>query len=308
MFALLFGLALANASNVSLVVLDRPDQGYLTGSLDKQPIRSNTVPALLSALLGVPLSGDVSPELSSQVDQIVEPSVFHRPSAVLHLNIAGLDKGHSAVLMNSTRRTAVHEVNSNADSVVQGIDTVFPSFKDSVMHYPLDFNAMQGCDASCMERSLSEAMSHIGCEYRTASGAMDGTMRIATDKGVVELDLSNEADRTYAMELAALHKAVDDVVSETRTGAAAASRELPKYLDCTMMGMQLMRDTYGPDSDQFHAAHHALGGLTHCLMDDLWSCHGNRAYGQMTLLGDMSRGCGMGGGRGPTARGGRSPR
>jgi len=198
--------------------------------------------------------------------------------------------------MNSTRRTAVHEVNSNADSVVQGIDTVFPSFKDSVMHYPLDFNAMQGCDASCMERSLSEAMSHIGCEYRTASGAMDGTMRIATDKGVVELDLSNEADRTYAMELAALHKAVDDVVSETRTGAAAASRELPKYLDCTMMGMQLMRDTYGPDSDQFHAAHHALGGLTHCLMDDLWSCHGNRAYGQMTLLGDMSRGCGMGGG------------
>jgi hypothetical protein len=99
----------------------------------------------------------------------------------------------------------------------------------------------------------------------------------------VILKLSNDADRVFAMEMSNLHMTMTNIVSGMTARAAPVAGQATKYMDCTMMGLQMLRDTYGADSEEFQAAYESVVALTNNVMEDLCRCHGDRVLGQVRL-------------------------
>ncbi len=85
----------------------------------------------------------------------------------------------------------------------------------------------------------------------------------------------------YAMEMANLQKTAENAVAEAQAGVAQAET---KYMDCTMMGLQMLRGKYGAQSEEFKAAYKALLQLAGGIMDDLCSCHEDRVVGQVMMI------------------------
>mmetsp|Transcript_8724 Transcript_8724/g.25147 ORF Transcript_8724/g.25147 Transcript_8724/m.25147 type:complete len:402 (+) Transcript_8724:100-1305(+) len=269
------------------VALDYPSLLREAGPEGAETISGEVIPTLVSAMLGVAPPGRVDSEVSKQVEGISVPNVFNRPTAVFSVQVVGAGPAESEFL-KSKCQSQMREVSATAPELMQHIDTVFPSFEDSVMHYPLDHNAMEGCDAMCVETALSEAVSNVGGSYATGKGVMDGLMTLPLEEGAVTLDLSNEADRMCALELATLHKTVEDILAESDARAVSMSNSMPKYFDATLTCPQRIRDAYGAESDSYKAATRAQMAMISLTLGQISSCHDSKVYAQVVCHGDVN--------------------
>eukprot|EP00193_Tetraselmis_chui_P002665 CAMPEP_0177759892 /NCGR_PEP_ID=MMETSP0491_2-20121128/4974_1 /TAXON_ID=63592 /ORGANISM="Tetraselmis chuii, Strain PLY429" /LENGTH=391 /DNA_ID=CAMNT_0019275751 /DNA_START=65 /DNA_END=1240 /DNA_ORIENTATION=- len=273
-----------------VLLLDSPSRPFLREqSQNSDALLVDALPTLLSSLLGLPPSSTVSPEVAGQVDQLSLPNVFHKPSAVFTINIAGVDAGHGKEFLKKGQAGMLREVKSSAAEMMQGMDSLFPAISHTVDHLPLDFFAMQACDAACVEASLTKAAASVKGVYTSAAEYMNGTLQLqSAGREPVILKLSNDADRVFAMEMSNLHMTMTNIVSGMTARAAPVAGQATKYMDCTMMGLQMLRDTYGADSEEFQAAYESVVALTNNVMEDLCRCHGDRVMGQVNLLGDVA--------------------
>jgi len=286
------GLALADAGpGVGMILLDSPTRPFLRtqpDSYSSPELHAESVPALLAALLGVPNDSPSSREVAAEVDALTLPSVFHKPAAVVTLNIAGVDADADGNNMEWGLPASLHRVNAASSNVMKGLDGIFYSMDAAVEHLPLDFSAAEGCDAQCVEDAIALMAASIGGTYTKAAECMNGTLQLpaAGSKLPVTLQMSNSAHRLYAMEMSQLHKTVSNVVSGKQSASAAGGT--PQFMDCTMMGLQMLRDAHGRDSEEFQAAYQSLSSLTGAMMHNLSQSHDNRVMAQINLLGDVT--------------------
>ena len=82
-----------------------------------------------------------------------------------------------------------------------------------VVHRPLGWPIVPCFEYAC---SVQEALAAQGASYAPGAGPLAGKAALRGNGADVEIDLSGLAERLWAVELAALHRAAADAAAEER--------------------------------------------------------------------------------------------
>ncbi|KAL3138086.1 hypothetical protein ABBQ38_005316 [Trebouxia sp. C0009 RCD-2024] len=217
-----------------------------------------------------------------QVEQLLEPDLFGRPTAVLSIAVAGsninLENSKASLLVDARRHENV------ASQLLAAVASVSVTAATLLKQVHLDYTSLQGCGSACLEESLKKALVATGATYAPGAGALKGVVSFDG----VDLPISSTAGQLWATELATLYQTAQDVaqdhVRSTQQGSARTARVL---LECSLVSLQAVGQAVGEDSSQYRAATNITMKLVQNVQQLLLDAYDNKMVTQVALLGKV---------------------
>jgi len=231
-------------------------------------------------LLGVFPPVDVSQSSALKLDSVLVPDPFCRPRAVLLLNIMGVD---SELLSEWTAQEILgkslfqQRPLSTVDSQLFELSGKDVRLDDLLGSFDLDMT-----DAS-LQHAIKDLTLLLGALYVPEGASAAGTLSMPlTSDNSIALDLSKDADRTFAMELVALVRGMQHAVAERKELGHVSDR--PAQLFTGMItGIEALHKQYGSGAHTQQACKLVLLAANKVL-ESLQTAYGGEIVGVFTFV------------------------
>eukprot|EP00884_Botryococcus_braunii_P022494 jgi/Botrbrau1/8929/Bobra.0148s0042.1 len=275
-------------SDVQVYFIDAPEHPFLRIPSDGLRLSAGGVKATVASILAVdPPTGACHEE----AEAILQPDVFHRPTALATIHIAGLTPGDVAA-------EGVKTIAGGSPITEAAFDSKFPSIPGTdlvvavahgtaspvVLERSLDTASLVGCDDACTESALQEVAEGLGAKYISGERPMQGRLQVGEGEEEVGLDLSSLPLRLLASEVAGLSRSSRQLAGSghLRTGEAA-----PHVLEATLVGLQAVRSAYGRESPQYEACWQLLSQTLAASLQHLRTAYNGSVVMQVGVLGEV---------------------
>ncbi|CAA6662505.1 unnamed protein product [Spirodela intermedia] len=233
MLILVSGLCLLQArggSSNSVLFLDGSEHKYIRShpeTVDEaNPMSPLEVAATVSVLLGVAPPVSLPAESSLKLDKILTPNPFSRPRAVVMLEVQGIGDLSSAlhsILQDDSALSGKIISSGNAHIELFGDDEVSQTSIDE----PIE------CDSACAGREFSNLARWLGGSYVGSMESQDGELEFPLASGTsLNLHVSKEADRTFALSLVSLFNGVKTAMEMQEDFEAINQRPVDLFTGC----------------------------------------------------------------------------
>ena len=214
----------------TVAFLDGASKPYLKESIPSQ-LSADGYSVLQSVLSNEAPPSRVSEDVATEVDHFLIPDVFHRPVATWNVVVLGATPAELFANKETT----------DADIPAVKVAEVVGSSPVS-MHRSPTKRVFQSCDISCLAESLGQGAERLGGSYqRQGSADLTGVLSLA-QCSAEGLQLEQGALSFWAAELGALWR---DLLTTPRVS------NRPVHYDSALIGLFLVRQKYGIDSNAF---------------------------------------------------------
>lgn len=218
-----------------------------------QSLSASTLSSVFTSFLGAPSPFPVDEDASLQINQLVSPDFLHRPSTVWAVSLAGLSSQDGQTFEKLkpwgmgdgwTQTGPIELVDDQPVSVVAAVRAARVSVSRQAKVLDLQGGATRHCGDYCLEDALVELSTTLGGSYKPEDAPLRGVLSSKAEDA--RLDLSNPAVSLWAGELVG-------VWVEARR-LTLSDKSIPALLDTHMLGLQMIRSVFGPDSPEFRLA------------------------------------------------------
>jgi hypothetical protein len=277
-------ILLQAASAAHVTYLDG-DSFFKTAAADV--LTAHGVSGVLSALLNVETSAQSQPGVSQQVEKVLSSNVFHRPAAVVALQVIGAGDALRQT-GSSTGASQALSVDADASSLLQAVGSVVSGDTQSFLYKALDHTGLPAtCDERCQAIMVMEAVEARGFNYTQRNQpSMDcdaGPWCYWVTSGEDRvLDMGLREDRLFAWELGMLRRKTLEAAAAHKAVAGEAGP--PKLLEATLLGLQGLRKRYGVESPKYAAAIGMLRGTVAEIWEATCKAAGGSAIMQLASV------------------------
>ncbi|BDA43582.1 hypothetical protein COCOBI_04-5950 [Coccomyxa sp. Obi] len=251
---------------------------FISRASDPTELTQEGLTGILSALLNVKPVDHVDSSVSQQMERVLLPTVFARPEAMFSLQalVAPGDESSKSLLPDDTAHAASLQADTSAASeiVVQALNSV--AFR-GVSNAALDHRKI-GSVPDCSDACMEEVVKCI-----VTAGLKDVVVHPGIPVSSGRQLLSRF--RVWAVEMAALHKATQNL-AQTRQQEASSASPLPVLYEATVMSPKLLGEKYGSSHAKTRAASSALMSVVNNLVEMLKGIHSDRMVSHLAILDD----------------------
>ncbi|GAX78820.1 hypothetical protein CEUSTIGMA_g6257.t1 [Chlamydomonas eustigma] len=248
-YLLVATLVVSAQCSSSILFVDSTSGSYLADNNKVINMQSSSLSSLMSALTGLMLSA-VDEDASSAIEKVLKPSPLKKPRAHIVLNIAGIPNAMLADLFDGKSVLEVQLQDDEDTSAVAIVDslTSIASTNPDVAVSMLDYKGLEGCMGNCLEEYLPAASSYMLAEHS------DSQLTFPTG---VRLDFDSLSDKMFAIEATSLYAGLQAQIQQLSFNL---DQDI-QILETTLLGLQGLEATYGPDSEVVISAREALCNL-----------------------------------------------
>ncbi|KAL3828372.1 hypothetical protein ACJIZ3_017174 [Penstemon smallii] len=243
--ALVFALSLHSKvinGDSSAIFLDSPTRNFLRHSAPKIPTLSpSEVGAAASVLLGLSPPSTLTEVSSSKLNEVLMPNPFDRPSAVLMLEITGVEGSQHIIESDKSAASSALRVKVVGNEPRMDIHLS----EGEVSLFSLNEVA---ADAECSDKELSDFASWLGGSYvEDASAPLHGELIVPVANGAfLRLHMSKKADREFTTSLIILINNIRRAM-EMHAVLANSEHSPAELITGRFDGIKALQDHYGTE-------------------------------------------------------------